>query len=96
MGKVREQIESSPSTAPVAEVSGESYAAAILFLARFFLAELDTQERGWEPSHDSATALGDDLYARVRDKLPEAFRTEVTGGQVMKAARLAFRAFKGD
>lgn len=93
---LRSEIENAPDVPAKIEVSDESYTDGIRCLAKVFLRELDSRGADWEPPSDSATALGDELFAVTREKIPAALRQELSGGQVMHAAWMAFRAFKGD
>lgn len=78
------------------QVESEDYMEAIRQLAVLMLAELDTRPEDWKPNGDSASDLGSELYPLIKEKIPEDLKGTFSGGQVMTAAHLAYRAFKGD
>jgi hypothetical protein len=89
-------MNSDQTRADQIHASEESYCQAIEQLADLFLEELMKREVDWTPSTDSASALGDELYQLMRERIPEPLRRGLSGGQVMFAAHLAYRKWKGD
>jgi hypothetical protein len=78
------------------DTSDESYFNGVQVLAKLMLEELDKKPDGWEPQSDSASELGDELYPVVKEKIPACLKGQFSGNQVMTAAHVAYRAYKGD
>jgi len=87
----REELETAK---PPASYTEDTHYEAMLYLAKFFLAELDEKPSDWKPDTKRGLVLGEELWNECKDKLPTNFRTEVTGFQVSAAASLAYNAWK--